>query len=103
MKLGFTNSLGTITALLAVVSGILASLGCAPGAIDFSATCNVPWLPEQWLPYAAMVTGAVAFVSKLFRPGGFLYSLFGGTAVVVPEASPKSVPGTVTPEQVASQ
>lgn len=98
--IGFTNTMGTITAVLGMVAGLLHSLGCDPGAVDFSATCAIPWLPAQWLPYAVGFTGLVAFASKLFRPGGFLRSLFGGTAVIVPPAEAKA--GVVTPTQVAA-
>ena len=101
MNFGLTNTLGTVTAVLAFLGGLMASLGCAPGAVDFSATCNIPWLPEQWLPYAAGLTGLIAFASKIIRPGGWLRSLFGGTAVIVPEDSPNSGPGTATPADVA--
>lgn len=105
--MNWTNALGTITAALTVVMGIMTGLGCAPGAVDFAATCNIPWLPEQWLPYAAMLTGAIAFGLKLLRPGGVLRSLFGSTAVVVPAAKvadlPNGAKGVVTPAQVASE
>lgn len=103
MKVGLTNAMGTVTAVLAMVIGVLKTLGCVPGAVDFSATCAIPWLPAQYLPYAVGLTGLVVFLAKITRPGGFLRSLLGDTAVVVPETSPKSGPGTVTPEQVASK
>lgn len=96
-----TNLLGTITAVVAALTGILSSIGCAPGATDFAATCSIPWLPSAWLPIAGMIFGALVLVGKWLRPGGFLHSFFGGTAVVVPETSPQSGVGTVTPEQVA--
>lgn len=99
MKIGITNSMGTITAVLAMITSLLASLGCTPGAVDFAATCNIPWLPANYVVYAVGLTGLVAFASKLFRPGGFLHSLFGGTAVIV--APKDNVVGTVTPSDVA--
>lgn len=96
----YTNLFGTITAVLTVVTGILQKLGCVAGADDFVATCNVPFLPVSWMPWLAMGFGALTFIGKISRPGGWLASLFGSTAVIVPETSPKSVSGTVTPEQV---
>ena len=79
---------------------------CAPGASDFVATCQIDFLPAEWVAYIAIaaggVFGALALVGKLTRPGPKLASLFGSTAVVVPADNPKSVPGTVTPEQVAA-
>lgn len=98
-----TNAFGTVTAVLAMLMGFLTSIGCAPGAVDFSATCSIPWLPEQWLPYAGGLTGIVAFIMKLSRPGGWLHSLFGSTAVMLPENHPNSGPGTATPEHVAAK
>jgi len=46
------------------------------------------------------VFGVAGLIGKLTRPGGKMASLFGSTAVVVPEN--KAGPGTVTPEQVAA-
>jgi TRAP-type C4-dicarboxylate transport system permease small subunit len=104
--MNFTNILGTITAILTTVAAFLTALGCAPGASDFVATCQIDFLPAEWVAYIAIaaggVFGALALVGKLTRPGPKLASLFGSTAVVVPETSPKSGPGTVTPEQVAA-
>lgn len=100
MKLtDFTNAFGTITAVLTAVSGFMVSLGCVPGAIDFAATCAIPWLPTSLTPIAAGVFGGLTFILKMARPGGFLHSMFGSTAVV----STASGPGTVTPAQVASE
>lgn len=110
MKLGLTNSSGTITAVLAMIISVLASLGCVPGVADFTATCNIPWLPEQYLPYAIGLTGLTVFLSKLFRPGGeaegvvgflksILRKLFGSTAVVVKPAD--NAPGVATTTDVA--
>ncbi len=96
----YTNLFGTLTAILAVVTGALEKMGCLSGAADFSATCNIPFLPVTWMPYLAIAFGALTFVGKISRPGGWLSSLFGSTAVVVPEA--QSGVGTVTPTQVAT-
>lgn len=98
----FTNIFGTITAILTAISGFLVTIGCTPGAVDFAATCSIPWLPPAWVAIVAAVFGVITFVLKLTRPGGALGSLFGSTAVVVPETSPHSTAGTVTPQQVAS-
>jgi hypothetical protein len=95
-----TNSLGTITGILTALSAFMVSIGCAPGATDFAATCAVPWLPPAWMPILAGAFGVLTLLGKMLRPGGFLHSLFGGTAVIVPETSPSSGVGTVTPEQV---
>jgi ABC-type spermidine/putrescine transport system permease subunit II len=94
----FTNSIGTITALLTVLSGFMASLGCVPGKADFEASCSISWLPPEYSVYAATGFGALLFVMKLLRPGGFLRNLFGGTAVI----TPVDQPGTVTLKQVGS-
>jgi len=104
MKLtGLTNAFGTITAILTTLTGFLVSMGCTPGAVDFAATCTIPWLPPQYTAIAGGVFGFLTFILKLSRPGGILHSLFGGTAVVIPETNKNSGPGTVTPAQVASQ
>jgi hypothetical protein len=99
--MSFTNAFGTVTAVLTALSAFLVSIGCAAGATDFSATCAVPWLPPTWMPILAGIFGTLTFVLKLARPGGALASLFGRTAVIVPEA--KSAPGVVTKAQVASK
>lgn len=101
-----TNLLGTVTAILTVVAGFLTALGCAPSAGDiaFTATCKIDFLPAEWVAYIAIAAGGVfgvaGLIGKLTRPGGKMASLFGSTAVVVPEN--KAGPGTVTPEQVAA-
>lgn len=97
MKLpNLTNAFGTITAILTALTAFMASIGCVAGATDFGATCSIPWLPTTWAPIAAGVFGVLTLLGKMLRPGGFLHSLFGGTAVI------SSTPGvgTVTPEQV---
>jgi hypothetical protein len=102
MKLtGLTNAFGTVTAVLTFISGVLVSLGCTPGAVDFAATCTVPWLSALNPSFTAILAGVfgfITFVLKAARPGGFLHSMFGSTAVVVPLAS--SGVGTVTKAQV---
>lgn len=98
----FTNLFGTITAILAVVSGIMATvLGCTQDAVTNITVCAVEWLPPQYAVIAGAIFGGLSLISKAMRPGGFLYSLFGSTAVVVPADSSKSTVGTVTPAQVA--
>lgn len=98
----FTNIFGTVTAILAVVSGIMATvLGCTTDAVTNVSVCAVEWLPPQYAVIASAIFGGLALISKAMRPGGFLHSMFGTTAVVVPASSPKSTAGTVTPEQVA--
>jgi hypothetical protein len=102
-KFGLTNIMGTLTMVMGVALSILAAIGCMPGATDFAATCEVPWLPESWLPLLIGITGGLGFLSKLLRPGTVMRNLFGGTAVIVPYSNPNSGPGTVTPEQVDSK
>jgi hypothetical protein len=94
----FTNAFGTITVILASVQAFMVSIGCSAGATDFAATCAVPWLPASLVPIAAGVFGAITFILKMSRPGGFLHSMFGSTAVI----NKSGDPGTVTPSQVAS-
>jgi hypothetical protein len=91
-----TNTFGTITAFLTMLSGFMVSLGCKPGAVDFAATCSISWLPVEYTAYVAMAFGFVTFLLKLFRPGGVVRNLFGSTAVV----TPTDKPGTVTAAQV---
>lgn len=96
----YTNTFGTLATVLSAITVWLGQQGCLSTG-DFTATCTITWLPTTWLPW---VTGAfivLTLVGKLTRPGGILRSLFGGTAVVVAEESPKSTAGTVTPAQVA--
>ena len=96
----WTNAFGTITAILTTLSAFMVSMGCVPGAVDFAATCNIPFLPPSWMYVAAGVFGVITFVLKVMRPGGFFHSMFGGTAVIVPLAD--SGVGTVTQGQVNS-
>jgi len=95
----FTNSFGTISAFCISITAWLASQGCLSTG-DFAATCTIPWVPASIMPYVTMVFVGLTLVGKLTRPGGWLRSLFGGTAVVVSADKPQSVAGTVTPEQV---
>lgn len=96
----YTNLLGTLAAVLTTLAAFFTSIGCAPGATDFTATCKIDWLPAEWLAYVSLVAGGVlgasALLGKLTRPGSKLASLFGSTAVV----STTPGVGTVTPEQV---
>ena len=95
----FSNLFGTLTTVTAGITIWLGEQGCLSTG-DLTATCTISWLPVSWMPY---ITGAfivLTVVGKLLRPGGFLRSIFGSTAVVVPDTSRKSGPGTVTPEQV---
>lgn len=96
----YTNAFGTLSALLTALTAWLAKEGCLSTG-DFAATCNIPWLPVSWMPYATGLFIGLTLIGKFTRPGGWLRSLFGGTAVVVSTDSPKSVAGTVTPAQVA--
>lgn len=106
-KYGLTNIAGTVTAVLTGLIYIADTyLGCNIGATvatgaSLSPTCNLPsWIPSTWMPAIAATAAAVAFVSKILRPGTVFRNLFGGTAVIVPETSKASGPGTVTPGQV---
>lgn len=98
--LKYTNLFGTLGTLLSAITLWLAEQGCLSTG-DFSAVCNINWLPVSWMPYITAVFLVLTAIGKLTRPGGFLRSIFGGTAVVVPETSSKSGAGTVTPAQVA--
>ena len=96
-----TNLIGTLTGISAVLTLIFKTLGCdeATGVCTTAA-----WLPDSWAIYMAYVTGAFGFYQmflKSMRPGGFIHSWFGSTAVVVP--ADKTGPGTVTTAQVQSR
>lgn len=97
-----TNALGSISAILAVVSGIMAEVLNCKGEDIITATCSASWLDPKYAAIAAAIFGGIALFSKAMRPGGLLRSIFGSTAVVVPEDSKHSVAGTVTPAQVAA-
>lgn len=96
-----TNAFGTITAVLTLLIGVMTQLlGCSAASDGISATCTSTILPASYMVWAAMAFGILTLVLKLIRPGGPLRSLFGSTAVVVPEN--KAGPGTVSPSQVAA-
>ena len=97
----WTNALGTITAVLTLLLGAMTQLFNCNSTGDLTAVCTGTILPAQYMGYAAIVFGVLTLVLKAVRPGGFLSSMFGQTAVVVPEAN--SAPGVVTPSQVAAQ
>lgn len=97
----WTNLVSTITAVLTVVTGIMSQLLHCTSTGDLAATCTGDILPAKYLVIASSVFGVLTLLLKSLRPGGILHSLFGETAVVVPEA--KSAPGVVTPSQVASK
>lgn len=96
--MNFTNLLGTITAILTVVTGIMTQLlGCVADATG-TVVCSSTIFPAKYMAIAAAVFGVLTVISKLLRPGGALHSLFGSTAVVVPDD--KNAPGVVTKAQV---
>jgi len=97
----FTNLASTITAVLTVLTGIMSQLLHCTSAGDLAATCSGDILPAKYMVYASAVFGMLTLILKALRPGGMLHSMFGETAVVVPQS--KSGPGTVTPAQVASK
>ena len=94
----YANLIGTITAILAVMSTVMTQVLQCTG-VDLTAVCSAPWL-GQYAAIAGMIFGLIAIISKLMRPGGVLNSMFGSTAVVVPDE--KAKPGVVTKSQVAS-
>ncbi len=99
----FTNIFGTITAALAVVLGFMTQvMGCTAVEGALTGTCTASWIPASWVAIASGAFGILSLIAKSARPGGFLHSLFGSTAVVVPADSSKSGAGTVTPAQVAT-
>lgn len=99
--MNFTNAAGTVTAILTVLSTVMASvLKCEPVA-DLTAKCSASFLSPDLAGYAAAGFAVLTIILKLLRPGGALGSLFGATAVVVPDG--KGAPGVVTKAQVASK
>lgn len=99
--MNLTNLFGTVTAVLSILTGIMTQLlGCAADATG-AIVCTSTLLPAKYMMIAAGVFGVLTMIAKLMRPGGALHSLFGPTAVVVPED--KSAPGVVTPSQVSSK
>lgn len=97
----WTNLASTITAVLTIITGIMSQLLHCSSTGDLTATCSGDILPAKYMVIASSLFGILTLVLKAFRPGGIFASLFGETAVVVPEA--KAAPGVVTPSQVASQ
>lgn len=97
----FTNLASTITAILTVITGIMSQLLHCSSTGDLAATCSGDLLPAKYMIIASSVFGILTLVLKSLRPGGILASLFGETAVVVPDA--KSAPGVVTKAQVAAK
>ena len=99
--MNLTNALGTVTAILTALSAIMAQvLSCEPVA-EIAAKCDAAFLSPNMAAYSAAGFAVVTILLKMLRPGGVIRSLFGSTAVVVPEA--KAGPGVVTPAQVASK
>lgn len=96
----WTNAIGTITAILAIVSGIMTEALKCTGVDLVTAVCTASWLGD-YSKYAAVAFGLIALTLKSIRPGGILNSWFGSTAVVVSDA--KAGPGVVTKSQVASR
>ena len=100
--MNMTNALGSISAVVTVVLAVMTNvLGCTVPEGSEVAQCSASFLSPAWAGVAMVVFAGLTLVSKLARPGGVLRSLLGGTAVIVPETSPKSTAGTVTPEQAA--
>lgn len=97
----WTNLASTITAVLTVLTGIMSQLLHCSSTGDLAATCTGDILPAKYMVIASSVFGILTLALKSLRPGGFFNSMFGSTAVVVPEA--KSAAGVVTPSQVAAQ
>lgn len=98
----YTNAFGTIATALSALTIWLGQQGCLSTG-DFAAKCEIPWLPTSWMPWVSGFFIVLTFAGKILRPGGFLRSLLGGTAVVVSPDSSKSGTGTVTPVQVAEK
>lgn len=96
-----TNLLSTITAILTILTGLMTQLlGCVADAAG-AVVCTSSLFPAKYMAMAAAVFGVLTVISKLFRPGGVLHSLFGQTAVIVPDA--KAGAGVVTSSQVAAK
>ena len=97
----FTNIASTITAILTVLTGIMSQLLHCTSTGDLAATCSGDILPAKYMILASTVFGILTLILKAFRPGGMLNSMFGETAVVVPDG--KNAPGVVTKAQVAAK
>lgn len=98
--MNLTNPLGSVTALIAVILPILASVfGCTSDAVsDLGAKCSASFLSPTLAIWVTAGFAGLTLLAKLTRPGGIFGSLFGSTAVVVPPE--KAKPGVVTKEQV---
>jgi hypothetical protein len=97
----WTNALGTISAVLSFISLAMIQLLHCSSTGDLTAKCETDLIPAPWLAYTSMFFLAVTLALKAVRPGGFIASMFGQTAVVVPDS--KSGPGVVTKAQVAAK
>lgn len=97
----WTNLASTITAVLTVITGIMSQLLHCTSTGDMAATCTGDILPAKYMVLATSVFGILTLILKSLRPGGILASLFGETAVVVPDG--KNAPGVVTKAQVAAK
>jgi len=99
--MNFTNLLGTVTAILTILTGIMTQLlGCVADSTG-AVVCSSTLFPAKYMAIAAAVFGVLTVISKLLRPGGPIHSLFGSTAVVVPDG--KNAAGVVTKAQVAAK
>lgn len=98
--MNLTNPLGSVTAILAVLTPILASVfGCTTDAVaDLGAKCTASFLSPTLAIWVTAAFAGITLLAKLTRPGGIFGSLFGSTAVVVPPE--KAGTGTVTKAQV---
>lgn len=97
----WTNLASTITAILTVITALMSQLLHCTSTGDLAATCTGDILPAKYMVIASSVFGILTLALKFIRPGGPTASLFGPTAVVVPDA--KSAPGVVTKSQVNSK
>lgn len=101
--MNWTNILGTITTICTLLAGAMAQVfGCSVADGAIVGQCTSTMLPAKYMFFVACAFGVITLISKAIRPGGPLRGLFGSTAVVVPETSKNSGPGTVTPAQVAA-
>lgn len=98
----YANIFSSLTVITSAITLWLGENGCLSTG-DFAATCNISWLPVWLMPWITGLFIVLTAFAKLTRPGGFLRSIFGSTAVVVPDTSSKSGVGTVTPQQVAEK
>ena len=93
-----TNLASTVTAVLTAITGIMATLLHCSSTGELAATCTGDLLPAKYMVFASSIFGVLTLILKSFRPGGLLHSLFGETAVVVPDS--KSAVGVATKSQV---